>query len=93
MEWQPIETAPFEQKEQVLVLDSEGNVRMAGWWSRSFDKTRPRAFTSEIDFGMFLAHAEWPEGLEVTHWMPIPPAPTAYSLADAMLAERKNGGE
>ena len=35
-----------------------------------------------LDFGNFIAYADWPEGLEVTHWMPIPPAPQETNRDD-----------
>ncbi len=74
-EWQPIETAPYEVKQKVLVLDNEGNVRMARWYSTEYLPHKPRRFVSDFDFGDFSSTCYWPDFLYVTHWMPLPEPP------------------
>ena len=79
MEWQPIETAPLEMKEQVLILDSEGNVRLGRWYDRSYmgGKCHVRCI-SDFDFGDFLSTCFWPNDLQPTHWMPLPEPPKGF---------------
>ena len=72
MKWIPIEEAPLEQKDQVLVLDNEGNVRMARWYDRQYNPDARRGFVSDFDFGDFSSNCFWPSDLTVTHWMPLP---------------------
>ena len=75
--WQPIETAPKESKVHVLVLDNDGNVRMARWYDRSYLTEGPkRRFVSDFDFGDFSSTCFWPLDMFATHWMPLPPPPT-----------------
>ncbi len=64
-EWQPIETAPEDEAESFLVL-RRGVVLQASWFE---GRLYPDALEACVD---------WDDGItDATHWMPIPPLPTA----------------
>jgi hypothetical protein len=69
MNWQPIETAPRDGKENVLLFD--GKTVSAGGWTTDLDA----GAEYEGQLGMFGWW--WIEGGDCapTHWMPLPEPP------------------
>lgn len=70
--WQPIETAPRDGT-AILVHSRAGWIGSVSWWS---DEDRDE----EFDDSCFQdEHGEPVEPADLTHWMPLPPAPPATS--------------
>lgn len=75
MDWQPIATAP---------RDGTAVLACAGWYDQGFDLW-PSFHPFTIYWGTYHPNSpgkkEWRDGTgarrpNVTHWMPLPPAPT-----------------
>ena len=64
MNWQPIETAPKDGSMVLAYPSSLGHVCMTGWVVRCCP----------------YHGGYWDTGGDFTHWMPLPPPPTAEQI-------------
>lgn len=75
IEWQPIETAPRDGTEIILMLGAENGKLLA--WISSFIDTETFSHGKLIRKSQHWQMPMWAVSreLEPTHWMPIPKAP------------------
>jgi hypothetical protein len=73
MTWQPIETAPKDGT-NVLLLLASGRRTVGGWEAQKY-YLKPVPYW-RTEFG-YLAGVKWDRDNQPTHWMPLPDPPAA----------------
>jgi hypothetical protein len=82
MEWQPIETAPKDGRDVILWHPQFGicvghfDAATADWWAIYLWPQRMNNPCKEGWFSPFI-ESDGSEGVECSHWMPLPPPPVA----------------
>jgi len=83
-EFQDISTV--ERGQLVLLLCSEGNIRMGEVCAKPSDYRDKYMCRSELDFGDYSSMFYWPDDLQPIGWAPLP-------SADAMLQARSKSDD
>lgn len=72
-QWQPIETAPRDGSE-VLIFEVYERLPVIGWWSEKRKRWYASTEVYDTDGDATVIDKLYTDG--VTHWMPLPAAPT-----------------
>jgi len=72
-QWQPIETAPRDEDSAPILLWSEGQLPVVGWWVEGDKKWRKASYMNGMYQGNLVGRSAIPQP---THWMPLSAPPT-----------------